>query len=112
MFASVFWTVLRSPIGRAVGLLLAFVAWTTYQRLDAASDARQSCNDAHFVAQVAEQERQLAVAEKIAQDARERADRAESEMLQLREAANEIANGIEGSCAIPDDIRRRLRAIW
>jgi uncharacterized protein YbbK (DUF523 family) len=60
---------------------------------------------------VAEKERQLAVAKKIAQDARDRADSAEAEMLTLREAANAVLEDASPSCDIPDDLRERLRAI-
>ncbi len=111
MLGSVFWFALRSPVGRAIGLLLLFVAWTTYQRIDAATDAKVSCQQDQFEALVTEKERQLAVAEEIAQDARERADRAESEILELREAANAVTDQIEGGCDIPDNVRDRLRAI-
>jgi type II secretory pathway component PulM len=111
MLSSVIWFFLRSPVGRALGVVLALCAWTTYQRIDAAADAKASCQQDHFEALVAEKERQLAVVQEIAQDARERADRAESEMLELREAADAITSELGGSCDIPDDIRQRLRDI-
>lgn len=111
MFGSALWFFLRSPVGRAFGVALVFCAWTAYQRVDAASDAKAACQQDQFEALVAEKERQLAVAEEIAQDARKRADKAESEMLELREAADAITSELGGSCDIPDDIRQRLRAI-
>lgn len=111
MLASVLQFALGSPVGRALGLLLALVVWTTYHRLDAASEARQSCEDAQLVATVEERERQLAVAEKIAQDARDRADQAEAEMRDLREAADAIIEQAGDTCDIPDGVRQRLRDI-
>lgn len=111
IFGTVLTFVLRNPMGQALGVLLALTIWTVYQRQDAASDAESLCQQEQFEAQVAEKERQLAVAEEIAQDARRRADSAEAEMLTLREAANEVLEESGPSCDIPDDLRQRLRDI-
>lgn len=111
MLGSILAFAIRSPVGKALGVILLLAAWTSYHRIDAASDARDECQQSQFEAQVAEKERQLAVSEKIAQDARERADSAEAEMSILREAANEVLQDTNPSCDIPDDLRDRLRAI-
>ena len=111
MLASVLGFFVSSPVGKAFGLVLALSAWTAYHRVDAAMDAKGDCKQEQFERQVAEKERQLAVTEKIAQDARSRADTAEAEMLQLREAANEVFENTSPSCSVPDDVLQRLRTI-
>ncbi len=111
MLSSIAFFLLRSPVGHALGAVLLLVGWTAYHRIDAAREAASECKQDQFEAQVAEKERQLAVAEKIAQDARDRASVAEGEMTRLREAANVLLEDPRPSCDIPDDVRQRLRAI-
>jgi hypothetical protein len=102
-------------VGRVIGLVLALSVWTTYQRLDAAHEAKAACEQGHLEAQIAELQRQLAVARQIEQNAVKRADRALAEMTELREASGELAKIVAetpaADCGIPPDIRDRLRAI-
>lgn len=111
MLSSIVFFLIRSPVGQALGVLLLLTGWTVYHRQDAASEAAAECRADQFQAQVVEKERQLAVAEKIAQDARDRANAAEVEMIRLREAANALLEDPSPSCDIPDDVRQQLRAI-
>lgn len=111
MPVKVIWSFLTSAVGRWVLLALALSIWTTYQRIDAAGKAKASCQQAHFEQQVAEKTRQLEAARQVADNARKRADEAEANLAKLREAANALQDQIGGVCDIPDDIRRKLRAI-
>lgn len=106
---------LLGPLGRWVALALALTVWTTYQRLDAAREAGAACEQGHLEAEIAALRRQLAVAKEIEQNATERADRALTEMISLREASDDLAKLVAetpaADCDIPPDIRDRLRAI-
>lgn len=108
-------TFLIGPVGRWICLALALSVWTTYQRLDAAHEAEVACEQEHQAAEVEALRKQLAVAKQIEQNATERADKAMTEMAQLREASDALAKLVAetpaADCDIPPDIRDRLRAI-
>jgi hypothetical protein len=97
---------LLGPWARPVALLAAFLAWTAYQRHDAAEGVRQAVE-----AQAAKD--RLAAVQKAQQDAaaaRAAADRAEAELEQLRGIRDDlVASG--GQCRLSDDQLERLRAI-
>ena len=99
---------LSSPTGRVVVALVLLGAWTVYQRADAAHDAREA-----VWAEVEEEyDRQRAEAEKLRQEARERADEVEEELTRLEELQNDFVNDpANESCDIPDDVRQRLLEI-
>ena len=93
--------------GRVVLILAAISAWTAYHRHDAAS----RCQEQHYIAKLEERERELAVAERLAADARDRADEAEREMEEVRAQADAILSENGAVCVLPDDVADRLRAI-
>lgn len=102
---------LTSPAGKILLVVLAFTAWTVYQRLDATA----ACNAEHREADQAEIVRQTGLAQSIAKAASKRADEAEAQAAQM-EVENEqlkalVKDGKIDSCDIPDDARERLLRI-
>jgi ribosomal 50S subunit-associated protein YjgA (DUF615 family) len=95
--------------GKAAMILAAFVGWTAYQRHDAASQ----CRDRHYLAQLQLRDAQLEQVREIAQQARDRADQAERELRELETIREEILAAASGTptCAVTDDLRRRLLSI-
>ena len=108
-------TFIGSPMGRAVLLLVAFLAWTGYQRHDAAREATEDLTMKIEAATAAEYQRQLDAAREIAEAARQRAsasDRRAAELEAERDAIiDDLRAGPESDCPIPDDVRERLRRI-
>lgn len=97
---------LGSPAGRLLLIALAFFAWGAYQRVDATAD----CKEDQVRQQLAEAQRQNAIAARIAAEARQRADAAEAEITRLERIADEIANDTDASCPIsPADLERLQR---
>lgn len=100
-----------SPAGRLVLIALAFLAWGTYQRIDATSD----CKDAQLQEELEEAQRQNAIAARIAAEARARADLAEAETAKLKEIADAIEKDImddpDRGCVIGPADLERLRSI-
>ncbi len=106
---------------------LAFLAWTAYQRHDAASSARASCESAQLKADMAELARQLAARDRLLKETRERADATEAELTALEKERDAIlaelaaaapppnpdgtpaADGL--TCQYPPGLARRLRNI-
>ena len=103
--------ILFGPAGRIALLALAFVGWTLYQRHDATRD----CEAAEMVEELIESQRQLEIANQIAQDARGRADNTEREMSVLEELYGELKRDLTTrpgtSCPIDPDTRERLLRI-
>lgn len=99
------------PAGRIVLLAVAFVGWTVYQRADATRD----CQDEQLRSALIESQRQLEIANRIAQDARVRADLRESEMAETErlydELRTDLQNRPETACGIDNDTRERLLRI-
>jgi peptidoglycan hydrolase CwlO-like protein len=99
---------LTGPAGRMLLLVLAFVGWTVYQRHDATMD----CEAEQLKQDLLESQRQLEKSNKIAKDARERADQTEVEMAETERLFDELKNEIENrACRIDDDLRERLLRI-
>lgn len=102
------WEALRSPLGRIIILVVAFLAWTWWSRYDAAQEARAEVR-AEYAAEVARQREQ---AVQLASEARERADEADAELARLRELRDDLVQSLgPDACDIPDDVRERLRDI-
>lgn len=98
------------PAGKLLLLVLAFLAWGTYQRVDATSD----CEEAELRRELQEAQRQAQIAEEIAEEARIRADQAEADTQKLKELADEVSSQIDTEgrgCAIDPDTRERLLEI-
>jgi hypothetical protein len=108
-------SVIGSPTGRAVLLLAAFLAWTAYQRHDAASSAVAAYQVQVNSATEAEYQRQLAIVADLAQAARDRAAASEDRATSLEAERDAIIQELQadpgGDCAIPDDVRERLLRI-
>lgn len=101
---------LAGPGGRIGLIVLAFVAWTFYQRHDATS----ACEEAELTRELVETQRLLAVANELAAKARSRADETAAELQIIAGERDAILSEIEqsgDSCSIPDDLLDRLRAI-
>lgn len=103
---------LGSPLGRAAALLAAFLAWTAYQRQDAASDALAGFRERVEQETRAEQARQLEAARRVAEQARERADESDARAERVEAQRDEVIRSLEGAdCPIPDDVRDGLLEI-
>lgn len=120
----------RNP-GSALGLLknpfvigLALLAWTAYQRHDAASTARAACENVQLRADMAELARQLAARDRLLKETTARADATESEIEKLEKDRDGIlaelaalappaADGepVAPKCTYPAGIAKRLREI-
>lgn len=100
-----------SPAGRLLMIGLAFLAWGTYQRIDATRD----CKEAQLQEELKEAQRQNAIAARIAAEARARADQAEAQVAKLREIADAIEKDImddpDRGCVIGPADLERLRSI-
>ncbi len=103
------WDFLISPTGRILLLVLAFGAWTWWNRYDAAYEARQEV----WAEVQAEYDRQREEAARLAEEARQRATEADAELARLREMRDALVEslGPDATCDIPADVRDRLRDI-
>lgn len=116
MFALPAW--LLSPVTRYVAIGIAAVAFISWQRHDAAREARTvaeaQCVIRAQEAATAERERlERAMAETLATAERSRLE-AEREIATLRETTDELLDqirGAGGSCPVPPDVLERLRGI-
>ncbi len=103
-----------SPRGKIVALVAALATWTIYQRHDAAGTERARLTLQYERATAAEVARQTAASSAAAAAAKVRAQKAEAEVKELQEKADEIKNGLSSGtdvCPIPDALRGKLRAI-
>ena len=103
-----------SPLGRWVVIGLAFLAWTAYQRDQAADRARQECQAEQLQKTVDELQRQRDAAKEALEEAEKRAQQTEQEMQQLEAARDQIVDQLENagdSCRVPDSTIERLRDI-
>lgn len=103
-----------SPLGRWVVIGLAFLAWTAYQRDQAADRARQECQAEQLQKTVDELQRQRDAAKEALEEAEKRAQQTEQEMQQLEAARDQIVDQLENagdSCRVPDSAIERLRNI-
>lgn len=113
-----FLTALSSPVVRYIAIGVAVIGFISWQRHDAAQDARTAaeaeCVQDALDAAAAERDRlQRAMEETLAEAERSRIE-AEQEVAQLRETANGLVEELERSgrsCPIPGDLLRRLRGI-
>lgn len=105
---------ITSPLGRWVLIGLAFLAWTAYQRDQAADRARQECQAEQLQKTVDELQRQRDAARQALEEAEKRARETEQEMQQLETARDQIVDQLENagdSCRVPDSAIERLRNI-
>lgn len=106
---------LGSPTGRAILLVAAFLAWTGYQRHDAASEAIAGLRAEINAETAAEHERQLQAVREVAEAARTRAAESERRAETMETERDAIIQDLQtrpdGDCPIPDDVRQRLLRI-
>lgn len=106
---------IASPIGRWVLIGLAFLAWTAYQRDQAADRARDECQAEQLQKTVDELQRQRDAAEAARKAAEEQAARTAAEMEQLENERDQIVIDLQDAagdtCRIPDSALERLRNI-
>lgn len=101
---------LFGPGGRVFLAVLAFGAWTIYQRADATSD----CKEAQVRVELEEANRKLQEAAMISQRAQQRADDAAEELQQAEREKDELLVELQATgstCPLSDSARERLRAI-
>lgn len=101
---------LMGPGGKVLAIILAFAAWTAYQRIDATRD----CKESEYLAQVEEANRQMQLSRNITEDAIARATETEEQLRQLREQTDALITDIKSSgssCTISPDLRERLLRI-
>lgn len=103
---------LLGPAGKVLILGLAFGAWTLYHRIDATRD----CEAAELREELLESQRQLEIAQRIADNARDRANKTEQEMSEVERLYDDLKTDLEqretvGTCHIDPDLADRLRAI-
>lgn len=103
------------PVGRWIVIGLAFLAWTAYQRDQAADKARQECPAEQLQKTVDELQRQRDAAEAARKAAEEQAARTAAEMEQLENERDQIVIDLQDAagdtCRIPDSALERLRNI-
>lgn len=103
-----------SGTGRWLGVALALLLWTAYQRDQAADKAREECKAEQLQATLDETLRQLDESRKAVAEAETRADETESELVALeaqRKRISDEAKQSDSECVIPESITRELRNI-
>lgn len=103
-----------SPVGRAAMIFLALVAWTQYQRHDAAVAEKDRMTAIYETAKAEEIARQKAVGDAALRAAASREQAAEAKIAEYQEIANALTTELQAagrSCPIDDDVRRRLLTI-
>lgn len=101
---------LFGPGGRVFLVVLAFGAWTIYQRADATSD----CKEAQVRVELEDANRALKEAAAISQRAEDRADQAAAALSQAERDKDELLQELQASgesCPLSDRAIERLRAI-
>ena len=101
------------PVGRWVAIGIAIVAWTAYQRDQAADKAREQCQTEQLRKTLQEIARQRDAAKAALEEAEKQAAISRSEMSDLERERDElIAEQAKAppdrACIIPDDVRKRL----
>lgn len=105
---------LFTPAGKAFILLAALLAWTSFQRHDAARDERTRVTLAYEQAKIAEIARQKAIGDAAIAAARRRAEAAEAQIAKFQETADALSSELEAagnSCPLDDSVRKRLLSI-
>ena len=106
--------VLNSPVGRSAMVLVAFLAWTGYQRHDATRQAEALCESAALAEQLKTTNEQLRKANELSANARLRADRTERELEALRSEQDAISKDApDNACDRFDPAtRQRLQRLY
>jgi septal ring factor EnvC (AmiA/AmiB activator) len=103
---------LLSPIGKTLVILVAFAAWTLYQRDQAADSARAECRAAHLQQTLNEIARQRDAARAALADAEKQQSVTDKEMADLENERDRLkVQKRPGTCSIPRADTKRLRNI-
>lgn len=106
---------LTSPLGRVILIGAALLAWTVYQREQAADRARGACQTETLQRTITEISRQRDALESALLEAEKQSERTEAELRQMEVARDEAMQTLQGhasdSCVIPADALERLRSI-
>ena len=103
---------LFSPVGKWAMIGLALVAWTVYQREQAADKARESCQAEQLLKTVNEITRQRDAAQAALDTARTQEGKTAEEISKLESDLAQIKKLQDGgSCSIPLSTLERLRDI-
>lgn len=108
------WRAIMSPVGRSALVLVAFLAWTGYQRHDATQQAQESCKADALAEQLKNTNEQLKKANELSEAARVRADQTERELEALRSEQDAIAKDApDAACDRFDPAtRERLQRLY
>lgn len=101
----------RIPVlGHYFGLALACVGVALIANAKGYSDAREACNEAAVRAELAQAKRDLAIAQEVANQARELGDRLAAQQARNLEIVNELqTRPVTDACRLSgDDVRRLL----
>lgn len=118
------WSFVKSPAGMLVVGMLALALWTTYQRHDAAQEAKAKCEARHVLAAKKEQTRQVKVSNEALERSVKRRDAMDAEIADLAKKRDEIVSEIDrkpdvktelpasrGPCVLTESQLNRLRVI-
>ena len=103
-------SLLLGPGGRIILAVLAFAAWTIYQRADATSD----CREAQFRVELQEANRKLKESAEITIRAEKRAQQSAEALVQAERQKDELLSELRASgetCLLPESTLERLRSI-
>lgn len=93
-----------SPFGKVMLVVLAFLAWTAFQREQAAVHARAQCHAEQLQKTIDELHRQNAAAEAAKIAAEQQSAQTEQEMAALEHEKNDLIQKLaDGPCTIPKD---------
>lgn len=103
---------LLGPAGKVLLLGVAFAGWTLYQRMDATA----KCEATELQQELIAAQEQLEIANRIADNARQRANATASEMSEVRRLYDDLKTDLDqredgDSCLIDRAISDKLRAI-
>ena len=103
-----------SPLGKIAVAVILLGLWTAYQRDQAADKAREECQSEQLRKTLDETLRQSKAAEDALEEARDQAEQTKLENDDLAKQLEQIKEQtvkLTNSCAVPDDVRRRLSDI-
>lgn len=99
------------PVVKVIAFGLVLGAWTLYNRVDAARQAKAECQYSTLQATLEAERERAETADRIAAESRARAERTQRELDSLEATTLEIISENGGDCPITDDIRERLLRI-
>lgn len=98
---------LWGPIGKALLIVAGALLVVHLIRQDALAD----CAADQLAAEIELERERTVAAQKIANEARARADQSEERIAQLEELTDDLISETTDACPVSDDLRERLRSI-